>query len=315
MQSPSGEALPLYGEWALLHALQGDDPTSHVVLRLLQETFPSHAGGITTGITLLSCLYREGVHRLERGIHIHALKQGMLTALGHLHEELRRATASFSTHEAATCLFPEYPTSWRQQAILLAHQHKLNSGYCSPYFVTHPHTMTVELIHPVVLTNIEPLETAQDAAHLLSLIDPVRPLLIITHHLGQGALKTLIINHLRKIVTLCVIQGSTEDIPLGEEVQRAYVKRETSWLCYNDEMLAQDPPDMIRAAETVRVAQRGGILTKDSLEKALHTLDTGDILRVACQPLMFFQPQPAEWVHRALDQAVSLTPILLNLHI
>ena len=77
---------------------------------------------------------------------------------------------------------------------------QIDRGYISPYFVTHPEKMEVELDSPLVLLTERKISHMQDLLPLLEQIAKSgRSLVVVAEDLEGEALATLVLNKLRGI--------------------------------------------------------------------------------------------------------------------
>ncbi len=75
---------------------------------------------------------------------------------------------------------------------------QFDRGYLSPYFVTNPEKMTVELENPYILIHEKKLSSLQAMLPVLeAVVQSGRPLLIIAEDIEGEALATLVVNKLR----------------------------------------------------------------------------------------------------------------------
>jgi chaperonin GroEL len=75
---------------------------------------------------------------------------------------------------------------------------QFDRGYLSPYFVTNPERMSVELDNPYILIHEKKLSNLQAMLPILeSVVQSGRPLLIIAEDIEGEALATLVVNKLR----------------------------------------------------------------------------------------------------------------------
>jgi chaperonin GroEL len=75
---------------------------------------------------------------------------------------------------------------------------QFDRGYLSPYFVTNPEKMTVELDNPYILIHEKKLSNLQSMLPILeAVVQSGRPLLIIAEDIEGEALATLVVNKLR----------------------------------------------------------------------------------------------------------------------
>ncbi|MFN4020721.1 MAG: chaperonin GroEL [Erythrobacter sp.] len=75
---------------------------------------------------------------------------------------------------------------------------QFDRGYLSPYFITNPDKMTVELDNPYILIHEKKLSNLQSMLPILeAVVQAGRPLLIIAEDIEGEALATLVVNKLR----------------------------------------------------------------------------------------------------------------------
>ncbi len=75
---------------------------------------------------------------------------------------------------------------------------QFDRGYLSPYFITNPEKMTVELQDPYILIHEKKLSNLQAMLPILeAVVQSGRPLLIIAEDIEGEALATLVVNKLR----------------------------------------------------------------------------------------------------------------------
>ena len=75
---------------------------------------------------------------------------------------------------------------------------QFDRGYLSPYFITNPEKMTVELENPYILIHEKKLSNLQSMLPILeAVVQSGRPLLIIAEDIEGEALATLVVNRLR----------------------------------------------------------------------------------------------------------------------
>ncbi len=75
---------------------------------------------------------------------------------------------------------------------------QFDRGYLSPYFITNPEKMTVELADPYILIFEKKLSNLQSMLPILeAVVQSGRPLLIIAEDIEGEALATLVVNRLR----------------------------------------------------------------------------------------------------------------------
>jgi len=86
---------------------------------------------------------------------------------------------------------------------------QFDKGYISPHFVTDKENMEVVLEKPYILIHEKKISAIKDLIPLLEFIinKAKRPLLIIAEDVEGEALATLVVNHLRGVVTCCAVKA------------------------------------------------------------------------------------------------------------
>ncbi|OZA30322.1 MAG: molecular chaperone GroEL, partial [Novosphingobium sp. 17-62-9] len=81
-------------------------------------------------------------------------------------------------------------------------------GYLSPYFITNPEKMTVELENPYILIHEKKLSSLQAMLPILeAVVQSGRPLLIIAEDIEGEALATLVVNKLRGGLKIAAVKA------------------------------------------------------------------------------------------------------------
>jgi len=85
---------------------------------------------------------------------------------------------------------------------------QFDRGYLSPYFVTNPEQMRVELDDPYILVHDKKISAMKDLLPILEKIAQMgRPLLIISEDIEGEALATLVVNKLRGTLNIAAVKA------------------------------------------------------------------------------------------------------------
>jgi chaperonin GroEL len=85
---------------------------------------------------------------------------------------------------------------------------QFDSGYLSPYFITNPEKMSVELENPYILIHEKKLANLQAMLPILeAVVQSGRPLLIIAEDIEGEALATLVVNKLRGGLKIAAVKA------------------------------------------------------------------------------------------------------------
>src|SRR5208282_570210 len=85
---------------------------------------------------------------------------------------------------------------------------QFDRGYLSPYFVTNPDQMKVELENPLILIFEKKISNMRDLLPLLEqVVNSRRPLLIIAEDVDGEALATLVVNKIRGTLNIAAVKA------------------------------------------------------------------------------------------------------------
>ena len=181
--------------------------------------------GTTTATVLAQAIVREGMTSVAAGMNPMDLKRGIDLAVSKVVEDLKaRSTPVTGTQEIAQVgiisangdvevgqKIAEAMEKVGKEGVITVEEAKglefeldvvegmqFDRGYLSPYFVTNPEKMTVELDNPYILIHEKKLSNLQSMLPVLeAVVQSGRPLLIIAEDIEGEALATLVVNKLR----------------------------------------------------------------------------------------------------------------------
>jgi chaperonin GroEL len=198
---------------------------AQMVREVASKTADEAGDGTTTATVLAQAIVKEGAKAVAAGMNPMDLKRGIDLAVQAVVEDLKRhakkVTSNDEIAQVATISANGDKEIGRQLAeamkkvgndgvITVEEAKSLDSeleivegmqfdrGYVSPYFVTNPDKMKVELEEPYVLIHEKKLSGLQSMIPLLeSVIQAGKPLLIVAEEVEGEALATLVVNKLR----------------------------------------------------------------------------------------------------------------------
>ncbi len=181
--------------------------------------------GTTTATVLAQAIVREGMTSVAAGMNPMDLKRGIDIAVAKVVADLQaRSTPVSGTAEIAQVgiisangdvevgqKIAEAMEKVGKEGVITVEEAKglefeldvvegmqFDRGYLSPYFVTNPDKMTVELENPYILIHEKKLSSLQAMLPILeAVVQSGRPLLIIAEDIEGEALATLVVNKLR----------------------------------------------------------------------------------------------------------------------
>ena len=181
--------------------------------------------GTTTATVLAQAIVREGMKSVAAGMNPMDLKRGIDLAVVAVVADLKaRSKPVAGTHEVAQVgsiasngdtvvgeKIAEAMEKVGKEGVITVEEAKgldfeldvvegmqFDRGYLSPYFITNPEKMSVELENPYILINEKKLSNLQALLPVLeAVVQSGRPLLIIAEDVEGEALATLVVNKLR----------------------------------------------------------------------------------------------------------------------
>ena len=181
--------------------------------------------GTTTATVLAQAIVKEGAKSIAAGSNPMDVKRGIDLAVNAVVAELKAKSKKISNNDEVAQVGTVSANGDREIGTMIAEAMKkvgnegvitveeaksletelevvegmqFDRGYVSPYFVTNPEKMLVELEDPYILINEKKLSGLQPMLPLLeSIVQSGKPLLIIAEEVEGEALATLVVNKLR----------------------------------------------------------------------------------------------------------------------
>ncbi|WP_419815109.1 chaperonin GroEL [Glacieibacterium sp.] len=198
---------------------------AQMVREVASKTNDIAGDGTTTATVLAQAIVREGMKSVAAGMNPMDLKRGIDIAVAKVVEDLKaRSKPVAGTAEIAQVgvissngdtivgeKIAEAMEKVGKEGVITVEEAKgldfeldvvegmqFDRGYLSPYFITNPEKMSVELDNPYILINEKKLSNLQALLPVLeAVVQSGRPLLIIAEDVEGEALATLVVNKLR----------------------------------------------------------------------------------------------------------------------
>ena len=196
------------------------------MLRAVASKTHDHAGdGTTTATVLAQAIVREGMKSVAAGTNPMDLKRGIDLAVIKVVEDLKARSKPVSNNaeiaqvgiisangdEVVGRKIAEAMEKVGKEGVITIEEAQgiefeldvvegmqFDRGYLSPYFITDPEKMHVELQDPYILIHEKKLSNLQAMLPILeAVVQSGRPLLIIAEDIEGEALATLVVNKLR----------------------------------------------------------------------------------------------------------------------
>jgi chaperonin GroEL len=215
-----------------------EDPYEKIGAELVKEvakkTDDVAGDGTTTATVLAQAMVREGLRNVAAGANPMALKRGIEQAVSAVSDELLTMAKEVETKEqiAATAsisaadrqigeMIAEAMDKVGKEGVITVEESqtfgleleltegmRFDKGYISAYFVTDAERMETVLEDPYVLVVNSKIGSIKD---LIPLLDKVRqagkPVLIIAEDVEGEALATLVLNHIRRTLSVVAVKA------------------------------------------------------------------------------------------------------------
>ena len=209
---------------------------AQMVKEVASKTADVAGDGTTTATVLAQALITEGMRNVASGANPMDLKRGMDKAASAIVSELKRmskevgsdnskieqvATISANNDNTIGSLIAEAMKTVGNEGVITVEEAKgmdttvttvegmqFDRGYLSPYFVTNPEKMEVELENPFILIHDKKISNMKDLLPVLEqTAQSGRPLLIIAEDVDGEALATLVVNKIRGSLKIAAVKA------------------------------------------------------------------------------------------------------------
>lgn len=209
---------------------------AQMVKEVASKTNDDAGDGTTTATVLAQALFREGAKIVSAGHNPMDVKRGIDKAVDAVIAELKKnakpvkdskeiaqiGTISANNDTEIGKMIAEAMDKVGKEGVITIEESKTAStelevvegmqfdrGYLSPYFITNPERMEVELDNPAILLYDKKISSMKDLIGILEglLAQKGRPLLIVAEDIEGEALATLVVNKLRGIIQVCAVKA------------------------------------------------------------------------------------------------------------
>ena len=208
---------------------------AQMVKEVASKTSDVAGDGTTTATILAQAIYREGIKLVAAGHDPMKLKRGIDQSVEVVTGSIRKsskqvkgrteiaqvATVSANGDQNVGSIIADAMEKVGKDGVITVEEGRsldteldvvegmqFDRGYLSPYFVTEPEKMTVELEDPLILLYDKKIANMKD---LLPLLEEVarstKPLLIIAEDVEGEALATLVVNKIRGTLKVAAIKA------------------------------------------------------------------------------------------------------------
>jgi len=215
-----------------------EDPYENMGAQLCKEvaskTNEVAGDGTTTAVVLAQAIVNEGLKNVTAGANPIFVKRGIDKAVEKAIEEMKKFSIPVETKESIAHvasiagndreignLIAEAMEKVGKDGVITVEESKgiettvevvegmeFDRGYISPYFITNPEAMEVELEEPYILIYEKKISAIADFLPLLEkVVRTGRPLLVIAEDVEGEALATLVVNKLRGTLQCAAVKA------------------------------------------------------------------------------------------------------------
>ncbi len=208
---------------------------AQMVREVASKTSDVAGDGTTTATVLAEAIFKEGMKNVTAGANAMALKRGIDKAVDEVVEYLKSISSEVSDKkeiEQVACIsanndreigkiLADAMEKVGKDGVITAEEGKglktelelvegmqFDRGYISPYFITNPDKMTVELEDVYILIHDKKISAIKEILPLLEKISQMgKPLLIIAEDVEGEALAVLVYNKLRGTLQVAAVKA------------------------------------------------------------------------------------------------------------
>jgi chaperonin GroEL len=208
---------------------------AQMVKEVASKTSDVAGDGTTTATVLAESIFREGVKVVAAGANPMDVKRGIESAVKIVVDELKKmskptkeqkeiaqvGTISANNDETVGEIIAEAMSKVGKEGVITVEEAKgmettlevvegmqFDRGYISPYFVTNPEKMEVDLEDCYILINEKKISSMKDLLPLLEQIAKIgKPLVIIAEDVEGEALATLVVNKIRGTLRCAAVKA------------------------------------------------------------------------------------------------------------
>ncbi|MDE3245325.1 MAG: chaperonin GroEL, partial [Acidobacteriota bacterium] len=207
---------------------------AQLVREVASKTSDVAGDGTTTATVLARAIYREGIKAVVSGANTMEIKKGIdlavetvvkaiddikkpvegnaIAQVGTISangdEEIGKIIAEAMGKVGKDGVITVEEAKGRDTELTVVEGMQFDRGYLSPYFVTNPDQMKVELENPYILAYEKKISNMRDLLPLLEqVVNSRRPLLIIAEDIDGEALATLVVNKIRGTINVAAVKA------------------------------------------------------------------------------------------------------------
>ena len=205
-----------------------------LVREVASKTSDIAGDGTTTATVLARAIYKEGIKAVVSGANTMEIKKGIDLAVAEVvkaideikkpvegnaiaqvgtisangDEEIGKTIADAMAKVGKDGVITVEEAKGRETTMDVVAGMQFDRGYLSPYFVTNPDQMKVEMDSPYILAYEKKISNMRDLLPILEqVVNSRRPLVIIAEDVDGEALATLVVNKIRGTINVAAVKA------------------------------------------------------------------------------------------------------------
>ncbi|MCE1229151.1 MAG: chaperonin GroEL [Firmicutes bacterium] len=205
-----------------------------LVREVASKTSDVAGDGTTTATVLARAIYKEGIKAVVSGANTMEIKKGIDLAVSEVvkaidqikkpvegnaiaqvgtisangDEEIGKTIADAMAKVGKDGVITVEEAKGRETTMDVVEGMQFDRGYLSPYFVTNPDQMKVEMDSPFILSFEKKISNMRDLLPVLEqVVNSRRPLVIIAEDVDGEALATLVVNKIRGTINVAAVKA------------------------------------------------------------------------------------------------------------
>ena len=217
-----------------------DDPVEDLGAKMLRQaavkTSETAGDGTTTATLFAQAMINIGLKHIEAGINPMEVRKGIQRAVSVVVDEMKKmsikigddiskieqvATISANNDSYIGKLIADAMAKAGKESVITIEEAKgmettievvkgmrFDRGYLSPYFITDPEKLEVNMESPFILIHDKKIASIKDIIPLLEKITTANaPLLVIAEDIETDVLATLVVNNLRGVLKIAAVKA------------------------------------------------------------------------------------------------------------
>lgn len=289
-----------------------EDPVQNagakIVRSVASKTCDDAGDGTTTATVIAQAMLNEGIRNIAAGANANEMKAGMDAAVYYIVESMKslsesvgddlRKIENIATISAnndpeigkliakgmevvgtnGVITLDDAPGSETQIEVVEGMQ--FNQGYISPYFINNNDNLVCEMVDPLILVSLDPINNPKEFIPFLEqAINTGRPLIIVADNIDSQILQLLVVNRIKSQIKVCAVKAPSYGFSKKEYLEDIAILTGTKVVSFETGLtLSQMVPQSLGSANKVLIDKDsttiiGGQGDQELISNRVHEID------------------------------------------